>query len=107
MDISVVQGDTTPIPVQLLDANGPAPLPPGTEVTFTLHRPPIPPATTPPAVSLTLGPLGQTTLTLSDAMTSLPGVYRGQFTAAGVNFPTDALIVGVLSHTRGQPVPSP
>lgn len=97
MDISVVEGDTTPITFTLSDANGPV-FSLGSVVTLQVDLP----SGTVSSTGTIDSPLGTGTITPSAAQTARAGVYRARVVVASLDYPsTRDLIFGVLGHTRG------
>lgn len=97
MDISVVEGDTVPIPFAVTDTRGPV-FSLGATVTFSVD---LPTGTVTSSGTID-SPLGLGTITPSTAQTARPGVYRARVVVDGLNYPsTRSLVFSVLGHTRG------
>ncbi len=102
MDISVVEGDTTPITFTLTDAVGPV-FSLGSTVTLEVD---LPTGTVTSTGSID-SPLGTGTITPSTAQTARPGVWPARVVidppdSAAADYPsTRDLKFSVLGHTRG------
>ena len=97
MDISVVEGDTVPIPLSLTDIVGPV-FSLGSTITFEVDLP----SGTVTSTGTIDSPLGEGTITPSAAQTALPGVFPARVVVAGLDYPsTRHLKFSVLGHTRG------
>ena len=97
MDIIVVEGDTTPIPFTLVDADGPV-LSLGASVVLEVDLPGATVTSTGTIDSV----LGEGTITPSSAQTARAGVFPGRVVVGSLDYPSSRDITfAVLGHTRG------
>lgn len=103
MDISVVEGDTVPIPFTITDAAGPV-FSLGSTITFEVDLP----SGTVTSIGSIDSPLGEGTVTPSAAQTARAGVFRARVVVGSLDYPsTRDLKFSVLGHTRGHTATPP